>query len=106
VPRITIRHADDDVLKISAELCGKVMFGTMKPVGDRLDFAVAADGKPVPLAAEADKAWRMHLRIVGPYLLVEDEDSCATARFGGIYVRSRPETLARTFSSEVDCGSR
>jgi hypothetical protein len=88
IPRITIQHVDDVVVKISAELYGTVMFGTVKPQGDRLDFAVNADGKPVPITEGGDKSCRMHLRIVGPYLLVEDEDSCGTARFSGIYVNS------------------
>ncbi|MGP0058006.1 MAG: hypothetical protein ACLPID_01780 [Beijerinckiaceae bacterium] len=88
VPRITIQHVDDVVVSISAELYGVVISGTMKPDGDRLDFAVGPGGKPIPIAEAPENACRLHLRMPGPYLLVEDENSCGTARFTGVYSRS------------------
>jgi len=53
-----------------------------------MEFAVAPDGKPMPIASANEKACRLHLRIVGPYLLVEDNHTCRTALFDGIYERS------------------
>ncbi len=86
--RITIRHVDDARIAITAELYGVVVSGEIEPQGDRVEFAVASDGKPIPLAAAGEKACRLRLRTVGAYLLVEDDNACGTAAFTGVYQRS------------------
>lgn len=86
--RITIRHVDNSRIAVTAELYGVVVSGEIEPQGDRVEFAVAPDGKPIPLAAAGEKACRLRLRTVGAYLLVEDDNTCGTAPFTGVYQRS------------------
>jgi hypothetical protein len=88
VKRITIQHVDDTTVSVSAELYGVVINGLFKPDGDHMDFAVSSDSKPVPLDAAGDATCRLHLRIVGPFLVVEDNRTCGEAYFNGIYERS------------------
>lgn len=86
--RITIRRVDDTRIVITAELYGVVVSGEIEPQGDRVDFALAPDGKPIPLAAAPDAACRLRLRTVGAYLLVEADSACGYGAFTGLYQRS------------------
>ena len=85
--RITIRYADGQKIAISAELYGLVISGSMEPQAGRIAFAVAPDGKPVPMAAAGESACSLRLRVVGPYLLADSGGNCGAADFGGIYSR-------------------
>jgi hypothetical protein len=86
--RITIQHVDDKRVVITAELYGVVISGEIEPQGDRVEFAIGPEGKPIPVAAAAEKACRLRLRTVGAYLLVEAGDTCGYGAFGGVYLRS------------------
>jgi hypothetical protein len=83
--RITIGYRDGVNFSISAELNGVIISGAFMPDGDHAEFAIGASGEPTSIATAGKGACILRLRVAGPYLLVENGDTCGYGEFGGVY---------------------
>ncbi len=63
--------------------------GSAKPEGAILAFTMAGDGKTLPYDAGQESDCRIRLRLVGPYLLAEDNNDCGgfNVSFSRLYRR-------------------